>query len=185
MNSSIICDYVTLFMTDAEENGLSDYANGVAVWDIPESAFYFKDRGSVCLMSIASASLPAEWSENVIIMTQQAKNGFTTQENSTAANRINDDLSVLGSFVNFTATGLNQYYTQYQSPQPIKVLTDAKPRQIRLMFFKDNKRAFDISAGEAEMEDEGHITLKFEYVNPEKLQDNIYSTEYKPAFPEV
>lgn len=184
MNSSIICDYVTVFMTDAEENGLSDYTNGVAVWDIPEKSFYFKDRGSVCLMSIVSASLPAEWSENVIVMTQQAKNGFTTQENSTDANKINNDLAVLGSFVNFTTTGISNYYTQYQTPQTIKVLTDAKPRQIRLVFFKDDKTPFDITT-ENEMEDEGHITLKFEYIDPKKLQENIYSVEYKPAFPEV
>ena len=26
MNSSIICDYVTLFVDDADENGLSDFA---------------------------------------------------------------------------------------------------------------------------------------------------------------
>ena len=181
MNSSIICDYVTLFMADAELNGASDYPAGLAVWDIPESAYYFKDRGSVCLMSIASSSLPAEYGENVILMTQQGYNGFTTQVNSSDANVINRDLAVLGSYSNFTQQGIGNFRTEYQTSQTIKLLTPAKPRQIRLVFFKDDKTPFNLTT-ENEMENEGHITLKFEYIDPEKLQDNNYSVEYKPAF---
>lgn len=181
MNSSIICDYVTLFIYDADYNGLSDFANGVAVWDIPEKAFYFKDRGSVCLMSIASASLPPEYGDNVIIMTQQGYNGFTTQENSVAADLINQDLSVLGSFTNFSSEGTGHFSHEYQKPEVIKLLTPAKPRQIRLLFFKDDKTTFDLTS-ETELEREGHITLKFEYIDPEKLRENNYGVEYKAAF---
>jgi len=180
MNSSIICDYVTLFIDDANENGLSDFANGVAIWDIPEKAFYFKDRGSVCLMSVASASLPKEFGENVIMMTQQGYNGFTTQENSVAADLINPDLAVLGSFTNFSSSS-GHFAHEYQKPEVIKLLTSAKPRKMKIVFFKDDKTPFNMTA-ETEMQKEGHITLKFEYIDPEILRENNYGVEYKAAF---
>ena len=181
MNSSIICDYVSLFIYDAKENGLSDLANGMAVWDIPEKAFYFKDRGSVCLMSVASATLPSEYGGSVIMMTQQGYNGFTTQENSPAADLINQDLSVLGSFTNFSTSAGGHFSHEYQQHETIKLLTSTKPRQIKLFFFKDDKTPYDMTL-ETETEREGHITLKFEYIDPEKLRENNYGVEYKAAF---
>ncbi len=182
MNSSIICDYVTVFICDAYENGLSDFANGVCVWDIPESAYYFKDRGSVCLMSIVDATLPQDIGEDIVVMTQQGRNGFTTQENSAAADIINADLAVLGSFTNSTNES-GAYFSKFNTPQLIKLQTSAKPRRIRLVLFTDDKDTKDISS--AALRKEGHFTIKFEYIDPEVNQKTNYSVEYKPAFPDI
>tara|TARA_R100000951_G_scaffold78546_1_gene66297 strand:- start:1953 stop:2498 length:546 start_codon:yes stop_codon:yes gene_type:complete len=181
MTSSIICDYITLFIEDAYENGLSDFANGVAVWDIPEKSFYFKDRGSVCLMSMVSSGLPSDYGENITLMTQQGYNGFTSQENSDAGDLINADLAVMGSYTNFSGDPGGSYLTEYTAPETIKLLTAAKPRQIRFVFFKNDKTTFDLSADSA-MRTRGHITLKFEYIDPEILREGLYGVEYKPAF---
>ena len=179
-DTSIICDYVTLFIDDGANTIGADTANGLFVWNIPNKAYYFKDRGSVCLMSIADAMLPREVGENLVVMTQQGFNGMVSQVDSAAADKINSDLAVLGSFTNFTSSGLGTFETKYKSPQTIKLLTPAKPRQIKLQFFTEDKTPLDMSS--APLDNSGHVTIKFEYFNPERLNNVIYSQEYKPAF---
>lgn len=179
-DTSVICDYISLFVEDANQTTGSDLANGKLVWNIPSNSYYFKDRGSVCLMSIADASLPREIGENLVVMTKQGYNGMISQVDSVAADKINADLAVLGSFSNFTTTPLANFQTKFLSPQPIKLLTPAKPAQITLFLFDEDKAAKDMSG--SPLSREGHFTIKFEYINPERLNNVIYSQEYKPAF---
>lgn len=179
-DTSIICDYVTLFVDDAASTTGTDLANGKLVWNIPINSYYFKDRGNVCLMSIADAALPRELGENVVIMTQQGFNGTTSQVDSAAADKINADLAAIGSFTNMTTTPLSNFRMKFSSPEPIKLLTAAKPRQITLFVFDEDKTAKDMSS--QPLDREGHFTIKFQYVNPEKQRDLLYSQEYKPAF---
>lgn len=178
-DTSIICDYVSLFIEDGADtaNG-ADTGNGLFVWNIPKTAYYFKDRGSVCLMSIADATLPREIGENVTVMTKQGFNGMVSQVDSTDADKINGDLAVLGSFMNNSYSEAGVFETKYQSPEVIKLLTPAKPTKIALQFFTEEKDAKDMNL----LKSEGHVTIKFEYFNPERLNNVIYSQEYKPAF---
>ncbi len=182
-DNTVICDYITLWIKDADNNPLSDLQKGRAVWDIPPNAYYYKDRGSVCMMSIVDATLGGG-ADNIIILTQDGFNASTAQykrEGYYNVNRFDQDvrdLGVLGCFINNYAFGETTYETKYLSPEVIKVLTPARPRTIKLYFYDENKsiHAMDSSS------EQGCITLKFEYVRPELLQENIYSVENKPAF---
>ena len=174
---SVICDYVTVFTVDAANHPESDMDEGRLVWDIPPHAYYFKDRGSVCLMSIADGTLPRQVGENVIVMTQQGFNGMTAQEDSGTV--INSDLAVLATFINSRLQD-DHIVTKYLSPQPIKLLTPAKPKQIKVQFMSMEKTAVDMSS--TTLSANGTLTFKFEYFNPERLNNGLYSQEYKPAW---
>lgn len=172
---SIVCDYVTLFIKDADNHPESDMNDGKCVWNIPYNAYYFKDRGSVCLMSIVDGNISKV--SDMIVMTQKGFNGSTPVID--AFDNSIRDLAILGSFTHNLADGDN-YVTEYLSPQKIKLLTACRPSQIQLYFYDMNKNAVDFT--QAAGNEKGHITLKFEYVNPEELEKNIVNQEYLPAF---
>tara|TARA_R110000744_G_scaffold40296_1_gene91406 strand:+ start:221 stop:769 length:549 start_codon:yes stop_codon:yes gene_type:complete len=178
-DNTVICDYITLWIKDADNNPKSDLQRGVAVWDIPPPAYYYKDRGSVCMMSIVDATLGGG-ADNIIIMTQNGFNTSTAQleDGSNQFTRYTQDLGVLGCFINNYAFTDTTFETKYLSPEVIKVLTPARPRTIKL-YFVDGKKAIHAMNLES---DNGCITVKFEYVRPKLLQEKIYSVENKPAF---
>jgi len=176
-DNTVICDYITLWVKDGNNHPQTNLNKGVVVWDIPPNAYYYKDRGSVCMMSIVDATLE-DGAENVVVMTQSGFNSSTAQINGNV-NQFEDDiqdLGTLGVFVNSYAFGETQYETKYLAPEVIKVLTPARPRTIKLYFTDEQKGLFRFDAAL------GCITIKFEYVRPEILQESIYSVEYKPAF---
>jgi len=182
-DNTIICDYVTLWFKDADNHPDSDFSDGRAVWDIPPNAYYYKDRGSVCMMSIVDATLNKNIGDNVVLMTQSGFNSSTAQIYGDVNQFDNDtqDLGVLGHFVVNRAEGSPAVYeTKYLSPEVIKVLTPARPRTIKLFFVDEDKALHNLNNDGGD--DNGHITIKFEYVKPEILQKNIYSVENKPAF---
>ena len=173
---NIVCDYVTVFIKDAENNPETDYDSGRCCWNIPYNAYYFKDRGSVCLMSIVDANM-SKLSE-MVVMTQKGFNGTTALVND--MDNDTRDLALLGTFIHneFENSG-DHYETEYLAPQKIKLLTPARPSFIKLYFFNINKDSIDFTDGVGAG---GHITFKFEYVPPEILENNIVKQEYLPAF---
>ena len=174
---SIICDYVTLFIQDADNHPDSRMTNGKCCWNIPYNAYYFKDRGSVCLMSIVDANLGKSVAE-CAIYTQKGFNGICSDTNNFEENI--QDLALLGSFNHSKQDGSN-YVTDYQTHQQIKLLTPARPTQIQLYFYNEQRFTIPFTSGGAD-NDKGHVTIKFEYVNPEELEKNIVKQEYGVAF---
>lgn len=176
---SIICDYVTLFIKDADNHPDSKLSDGRCCWNIPYNAYYFKDRGSVCLMSVVDANLSKKIAD-CAIYTQKGYNGICSANNSNSFDNSIKDLAMLGSFShNFNDSG--NYVTEYQTHQDIKLLTSARPSQIKLYFYDERRFSIGFTAGGAN-NDLGHVTIKFEYVNPEELEKNIVKQEYKSAF---
>lgn len=167
---SVICDYVTLFIKDANNNPASDLANGKCCWNIPYNAYYFKDRGTISLMSVVDANLSESLGDGAIF-TQRGFNGSSSDATTFSNNT--PDLAMLGS-ISVRESGLYQT-TAYQTTQNMKLLTPARPTQIQLYFFSETKDAFDFTGFEA-----GHVTIKFEYVNPAELQKNVVEEEYTP-----
>lgn len=178
---TIICDYITLWTKDGDEHPESDLSDGRIVWDIPPSAYYFKDRGYVCMMSIVDATLQRILGDNVVVMTQQGFNGSTAQIYGDVNQFEKDiqDLATLGNIICARGEGQTLAST-YQAPEPIRLLTPARPSKIKLYFVEEDKRMKNLTSDGAR--DNGHFTIKFEYVKPETLQQNIYSVENTPAF---
>ena len=176
---SIICDYVTLFIKDADNHPESKMVDGKCCWNIPYNAYYFKDRGNVCLMSVVDANLSKNVSD-CAIYTQRGFNGICSDIDQTQFANDIQDLAMLGSF-SHTFTNNTNYVTEYQTHQQIKLLTPARPTQIQLYFYNDKRGAIGFTSGGAN-NDLGHVTIKFEYVNPAELEKNIVKQEYGVAF---
>ena len=168
MNSSTICDYVTVFFEDG------NVTNGVAEWSIPTSAYYYQDRGTMALISVADAVFAAGGSKAILVAFDNGFNGTTAQDGTT--DPIKNDLAFLGTFQMVANAGVTEGMFNFNKCEPIKVLTPARPSKIRFHFFGDDKAEFNIT--------EGCLILKFEYLSPELEQNINYGTSYVPAFPE-
>jgi len=167
-NPATICDYITVFFEDG------NVTNGVCEWSIPTSAYYFQDRGTMAMISIADAVFTAGGNRGVLIAFENGFNGTTAQEGT--ADPIKNDLAFLGTFQQVSNAGVTNGMFAFHKVEPIRVLTPARPSKIRVHFFADDKNEFNIS--------EGCLILKFEYLSPEDAKEINYSTTYTPAFPE-
>ena len=166
------CDYVTLFIKDAAQHPASDLANGVAVWDIPESAYYYKDRSRITVMSVPDAGLSKILLDDIIMMSPIGFNNSCSQLNSNAATKLNSSLGTIGSFSGHNKPdGTNTFEMRYINAVPIYTLVPSQPTQIEIKFIRDTKAVVDLSNPDAGGE-RGHVTLKFDYYKP---------SDYKPA----
>lgn len=166
------CDYVTLFIKDAENNSGSDMANGKCVWDIPESAYYYKDRSSITVMSVPSASMSKLLLDNIIMMSPIGFNNSCSQLNSNNATRLNSSLGVIGSFVGHNKpNNTNTFEMRYINTSPIYTLVPSQPNKVEINFIKDDKSFVDLSTADTGGQ-LGSITLKFDYHKP---------NDYKPV----
>jgi hypothetical protein len=169
------CDFVTVFIADAANHPSSDLANGVCVWDIPASAYYYNDRSSITVLSVADATLDRNLGDNIVMLTPIGLNSSCSQLNSTNST-LNTSLGVLGSFVSNAQENTTKFNMSFQNHQPIKILSPAQPNQMKLVFIEDDKGAVDLSSLGI-----GHMTLRFDYYPP---SDYVPSpNEFKAAFP--
>ena len=167
-NPATICDYITVFFEDG------NVTNGVCEWNIPTSAYYFQDRGTMAMISIADAVFAAGGNRGILVAFENGFNGTTAQEGS--ADPIKNDLAFLGTFQQVSNASEPNGMFAFHKVEPIRVLTPARPSKIRFHFFADDKNEYNIS--------EGCLVLKFEYLSPEDAKEVNYSTSYNPAFPE-
>tara|TARA_R110000822_G_scaffold48935_5_gene128584 strand:- start:1914 stop:2444 length:531 start_codon:yes stop_codon:yes gene_type:complete len=167
-NPATICDYITVFFEDG------NVTNGVCEWSIPTSAYYFQDRGTMAMISIADAVFAAGGNRGILVAFENGFNGTTAQEGS--ADPIKNDLAFLGTFQQVSNASEPNGMFAFHKVEPIRVLTPARPSKIRVHFFADDKNEYNIS--------EGCLVLKFEYLSPEDAKEVNYSTSYNPAFPE-
>jgi len=165
MNTSPICDYVTLYMGDATGS------NYLYSWSVPPNSYYNKDKGLMCLVSLVQADAEVVNANGLVISTDLGQNHLIADEG--AANKLNNAYSTLGVLgVNATTELV------YMSPEPIKLLATANPQTIRLAF-----NSAETAKTKTTMTD-GVFVLKFEYLIPEVSKELGYKAEYKPAFPE-
>lgn len=168
------CDFVTVFIADAANHPSSDLANGVCVWDIPASAYYYNDRSSITVLSVADATLDRNLGDNIVMLTPIGLNSSCSQLNSTNST-LNTSLGVLGSFVSNAQENTTKFNMSFQNHQPIKILSPAQPNQMKLVFIEDDKGVVDLSSLSI-----GHMTLRFDYYPP---SDYVPSpNEFKAAF---
>jgi hypothetical protein len=172
--SSLLCDYITLFFEDGNITDKGD--TEVGEWYIPTSAYYFQNRGTMALISIADATYHADDNQNILIGYENAFNASIAQVGTT--DPLPNNLAILGNLyqtsnVAEVADGLYAY----NKTEAVKFLVSARPSTIRLHFFKDNKAIRN-------MDDRGSITLKFEYLSPEAEKEINDAVSYVPAFPD-
>ncbi len=166
--SSIICDYITLFFEDG------NITNGVGEWTIPSSSYYYQDRGTMAMVSIADGCLGKDGARSVKIGFENGFNGTTAQVGT--ADPIKNDLAFLGIFQMVYSPSIAAGTYDYHKVEAIKVLTPARPPKIRFHFIGDDKSVMTPT--------EGCLILKFEYLSPDAEKEVNYSTSYTPAFPE-
>lgn len=177
MTSSSICDYVTLFI----EDGNIAAEDGTGRWYVPNSAYYYQNRGNLALMSIVDCGYThGDINHDVLIGTTKAYNGSIAQVNSSDV-IVRNDISILAS-IKRTAHALSgggddsDIITVFNNVEPIKVLTAARPSQIELVFIKDSKRYHTLTTS-------GFVVVKFEYLSPEEEQKITQEVSYNEAFP--
>tara|TARA_B100000780_G_C21061699_1_gene426748 strand:+ start:628 stop:1161 length:534 start_codon:yes stop_codon:yes gene_type:complete len=170
--SSIICDYITLFFEDG------NISNGVGEWEIPTSSYYYQTRGPMCVVSLADAVFNSDQgstNDAIIVGTDCGFNSTTAQEGS--SNKINNNLSFLGSIQLVQQHGAIFGVFNYIKTEPIKILTPARPSKIKLYFLKANdKTLYNIT--------KGCVTLKFEYLSTETERQINDAVSYIPLFTE-
>ncbi len=184
-NQDFRCDYVTLFIKDAARHPASDLANGVCVWDIPESAYYYKDRSSITVMSVPDAGLSKLLLDNIVMMSPIGFNNSCSQLNSNAATKLDSSLGVIGSFNGHNKPdNTNAFEMRYINAVPIYTLISSQPNKIEIRFLRDTKAVVDLSDADAGGE-RGHIVLKFDYYKPSsyKPAEDEFNTAFNtPAF---
>ena len=167
--SSIICDYITLFIEDG------NITNGVGEWIIPASAYYYQDRGTMAMLSLADGVCARGGTRATLVAFENGFNGTTAQVGT--ADPIKSDLAFLGIFQMVGNAAVENGLYNYHKTDPIKVLTPARPSKIRFHFFTDDKTEATFNGNN------GCLILKFEYLSPEAEKEISHQTAYTPAFP--
>lgn len=147
-----VADYITLYSSDATQNG------GQLIWNVnPE--YQFKNRGPYCLVSLAKAAvLDTDLDKNVVVVYKDGQNASSSSNNGAALGIVQ---------VTAAATG---FHHAYYAGETVKYLTRARPTQIELNTTQIDKTA--ITIGEAV------FVLKFEYLNTEQAQAYTLATMY-------
>ena len=158
--NSTICDYVTLYLNDGTNDGTSKIT-----FQIANSAYLNNSRGPYCLVSVADASIrTANNNENVLIGMENIYNHGSSSIHTPA---------ILGNFSCVTGDATGEYFHEF-IPNKIAYLTPPRPNLITLSFIKQDKSTT--------LPTNGHVTLKFEYLDAIGLVASDEVTAYTPAF---
>lgn len=173
MTSSVYSDYVTLYIKDVYDSS----SQGKLVWKIPPDAYYHKDKGLLCKVSLADAALQTSGSgdQNISInYVGSLTGGLNEQVAATAVENFAGTLGIL------TYNSNINWYSGQSGSEPIKLLTSARPDKIALTFVEGSKVKydFDLSGGQ-----DGIFVLRFDYFDPIAEKQINYDVSYKPAFP--
>lgn len=175
MTSSVFSDYVTLYIKDVYDSTTA----GKLVWKIPPDAYYYKDKGTLCKVSLADAAIQTDGSgdQNMSInYVGTLTGGINDQEGGNIVESYAGTLGIL-TYVSGAAYNWN---IGNSGAEPIKLVTSARPDKISLTFVEGskNKYNFDLPS------QDGIFVLRFDYFDPiveNKINNDV---SYKPAFPE-
>lgn len=157
-NTANIKDYVTLFLTEADEkpavlqNG--NFEAGAFTWRIP-TTYYTNQRSTVCTVSIVNANLTSGDTHTSVLI-----NYLNGGVNIYSKNQ----KYIIGHA--FVSDHTNKAF--YIDDSKIKLLTNARPDKITLDFIKETD-------GKSKSMATGSITLEFCYYNSESTNANYHN----------
>lgn len=151
-NKLSIKDYVTLLLTDADENP----EDGVYTWNIP-TTYYTNQRSNVCTVSIVGCNLQTVASQATLVINYvNGASNIYSKDNQTY---------LIGHCEYHADHGTHGAYTIID--RQINLLTTARPNKITLEFLNDNLVLNDMATG--------IVTLEFCYYNAEETNDNLHN----------
>ena len=155
-NSYPICDYVTLGVSTIADVETSP----ITKFNIEAAQYNFTAKADYCLISLADAAFDLSTEEEpiaIILVTPSA-------QNNQSANVI------LGNCAITATSGATVYHHQY-TPNEVKYLIPARPREIRIRGLS-TQTATDLALVG------GYVTFKFEYLSKEQVLSLKDQTNY-------
>ena len=187
MTSLPVADYVTLYKKDCRLLPKNDNVtpSGIMEWDIPQNAYYYKDRGNMCLVSLADCAIQTDGSgfQNLTINYEGTLTGGLAEQKTTyTPSTINNNVGTLAVGRYFDGSSDAGYIWNFSNggTEPIKLLTAARPSTIRLYVYEGNKNEINFDGANNQ---DAIFVLRFDYLDPIVENEKISAVSYKPAFP--
>jgi len=155
-NSYPICDYVTLGITTIADVDVIP----ILKFNIDAAQYNSTAKADYCLISLADASFTIDDEEEpiaIILVTPSAQNN---QSNNV----------ILGNLAITATSGSTVYHHQF-TPNEVKYLIPARPREIRI-------RGLSTQTATAVSLLGGYVTFKFEYLSKEQVFSLNEQTNY-------
>ena len=149
-----IADYYTVFPA---AGNITNAATGESTFNVPQSTYLSNAKGQYCLISLADASIDEDAVELPIVVSLQGVNNNGGED------------AVLGHF-SVTAEQGNTRFHHTFNKNDVKYLISARPSQIRIKCFQEDKTALALSSG--------YLTFKFEYLSKEAVRIMNEESEY-------
>lgn len=149
-----IADYLTVFPAAAN---ITNAAIGESTFNVPQSTYLSNAKGQYCLVSLADASIDDDDVELPIVVSLQGVNNNGGED------------AVLGHF-SVTAEQGNTRFHHTFNKNDVKYLISARPSQIRIRTFQEDKTALPLTSG--------YLTFKFEYLSKEAVRVMNDESEY-------
>lgn len=186
MTSLPVADYVTLYKKDCrllpKNDGVTP--SGIMEWDIPPSAYYYKDRGNMCLVSLADCAIQTDEDgyQNLTINYEGTLTGGLAKAGNVTASKINNNVGTLAVGRYFDGSADAGYIWNFANggTEPIKLLTAARPSTIRLYVYEGNKNEINFDGANNQ---DAIFVLRFDYLDPIVENEKNTAVSYKPAFP--
>jgi hypothetical protein len=141
-----IADYYTIFPLFGN---VTNFGLGESTFNVPQSTYLSNAKGQYCLISLADASVDFDSVELPIVVSLQG-----------VSNNGGED-AVLGHF-SITAEQGNTRFHHTFNKNDVKYLISARPSQIRIRTFQEDKTALPLTSG--------YLTFKFEYLSKEAVR---------------
>jgi len=187
---SPIADFVTLYKKDCKLLPKNDgqTPSGILEWDIPSSAYYYQDRGPLCLVSLADVAVQTDTgvtSQNISINIEGALTGGLANQGYGASGTnaiVNNNVGCLGIGRLFDggAGGSeenNIYHFANGGAEPIKLLFPARPNKIRIYLYEGNKNEFSFVGNNNQ---DAIFVLRFDYLDPIVENEKNNAVSCKP-----
>lgn len=149
-----IADYYTVFPVAAN---ITNAATGESTFNVPQSTYLSNAKGQYCLISLADASIDEGAVELPIVVSLQNVNNNGAED------------AVLGNCSVSAENGNTRFHHSFNK-NDVKYLISARPSQIRIKCFQEDKTVLALSTG--------YLTFKFEYLSKEAVNMMNDESEY-------
>ena len=149
-----IADYYTVFPVSGN---VTNFGTGESTFNVPQSTYLSNAKGQYCLISLADASIDYSSVELPIVVSLQGVNNNGGED------------AVLGHF-SVTAEQGNTRFHHTFNKNDVKYLISARPSQIRINCFREDKTVLPLSTG--------YLTFKFEYLSKNVVKMMNEESEY-------
>jgi hypothetical protein len=149
-----IADYYTIFPATAN---ITNADIGESTFNLPQSTYLSNAKGQYCLISLADGCLDEEDIDMPIVVSLQGVNNNGGED------------AVLGHFSVTAEQGNTRFHHTFLK-NDVKYLISARPSQIRIRTFQEDKTALPLTSG--------YLTFKFEYLSKEAVRVMNDESEY-------